>query len=110
MKLGFIATAISVIIAIVIVMSILGSTGDTINDASDEIGHMNNCSETGAGYRYDTDISTVNCTNSSDMESGAVAGFYSLPLQSLFRNNGVVLLVLMAAFVIGIIAIARKLR
>lgn len=107
MKLNIVVTVMMAIIVVIVIFSILGNTSAELQIAGDEAGYLNNCSE--IGQIYNRDVSTVNCTLNG-VDSGEVAGFYDLPLQSLLRSGGVAFMALMAAAILFFVVIAKKVK
>lgn len=102
---------IMVIITVIIVMNIIGHTAGPLKEGADGITEAHNCSEgednTGATLTYNS--SNGFCLNSTGDKEYA-AGYYDLPMNSLFGKTGVVFLCLMAGLLIGLITLVLKFR
>lgn len=97
-------TIILLIVAIIIAFSFIGSSANEIIKGSRSVTEANNCIDltpdtTGARLFYNR--TDGYCWNSTDKQ--VLATRYQLPLNGLFGENGVMLLVMMASILIGLI-------
>lgn len=104
-KTKFIVGVVLLIVAIIIIFSFIGGSSAELTSAADSITDANNCSE-GTDLVYN--ISDKYCYNSTGTNQIYEAGQYDLPLNTLFSSTGVVLLVLMAAFLIFVVVLVLK--
>ena len=101
------------IVTIVVLFSFIGRTSGTLALAGDSVSSANNCSAFAvdtAGQRLfmDISVSTTNCTNSTGNYTNNVPTFYTLPLRGLFGRSAILMVIVMAAFLLLMIALSFK--
>lgn len=110
MKLPNIALILTILVSVIVLFTIVGTTAKDINEASDQLGYGNNCSLY-TELTFNTAVSTDNCTNSTTgVASPQIAEFNQLPIAPLFRRTGVITLIIMLGIFIGGIVLIRKLK
>ena len=100
---------VSLVVFIILIFSLIGDTSSDLIDAADSVTDANNCSlgsdTVGTALTYN--LTNKFCTNTTG-SSLYLAGQYDLPLNSLFSNNGIILLILMAGLFILILVVVMK--
>lgn len=104
---------ITVILIVIVLFSIMSGMSEPMEDAANDMSNTNDCYKytdaSNLPLRYDSSVSTTNCTNSSDGPMGKVA-FYRLPLASLFSASGIIYILVMVGVLIIVAALVFKLR
>ena len=106
-----ITAVLLVIIAIIVVFSIVGSTSNDLSDSGDAITDANGCDriEDSAGELMTFNTSSRNCINSTGNDDIATGNqVNTLPLNNLFASNGVIFLIFMAGVLLMVIIMVLK--
>lgn len=104
---------ISVILALIIIITIVGSTTDDVQTASESINIVGQCSSAGCFYNATaTGSSQFLCANGTTAAAEPADSTVSCstptntPLNGLFASDGIVILIFLAASLIAVIGIA----
>ena len=104
-------TVLGILITVIIIFSFLGEISPNIVESSNAAGYGSNCSLYGGTYEFDPLISDTNCTlSATNNDTGLPASFSTLPMLSLFRSGGVILVIVMLAIFLGVFLLVKRFK